>query len=404
MVKFIRKLNILLILISISLLSCKNRSGEKTDEELRHQALKICENNLILDSHIDWPEWLLDYPEDISRRISLGDFDLERSKEGGLNAALSVVYIPPKLNVDESRRMVDTLLGMINGYAIKYPDKFAFATNPVDVTKNFRKNLFSMIPCLENGSPIGNDMDYLKYLKNQGIAYITLCHSKVNQISDSNFDSERKWNGLSPFGKELIREMNRLGIMIDISHSSDSTVYQALRLSAAPIIASHSSCRYFVPGFERNLPDTLIKAIAEKGGIIMVNLCSAFLDSACSNSWNYLYAWSDSTGTDLMSKEGIEFTSKYGKTHKLYSDSKKVADHIDHIIRITGDIDHVGIGSDYDGIGFMQPSDLPDVSSYPVIVYELLKRGYKENDIIKILSGNFLRVWDTVLKSGDSKK
>jgi membrane dipeptidase len=254
-----------------------------------------------------------------------------------------------------------------------------------------------LIPCLENGSPIGNDPEYLKYLKNQGIAYITLCHSKTNQISDSNFDSDRKWNGLSPSGVEIIKEMNRLGIMIDISHSSDSTVSQAVRLSEAPIIASHSSCRYFVPGFERNLPDNLIKAIAKKKGVIMVNFCTQFLDSVCRKNTSEIQDILISKNLGYDSKEGNELIMEYGKTHRLVCDSKQLVDHIEHVIKVAG-IDYVGLGSDFDGIGPLKPTDVPDVSGYPVIVSELLKRGYPEKDIKKILSGNFLRVWNDVLK------
>jgi len=400
-IKRINLLNIFLILLIILLPGCLRKPTDKSDEDLRKMALKICENNLIIDSHIAWPEWLVDYPGDISERISKGDFDLVRAKEGGLNAALSVAYINSHFGVDSARFVFDYMLSKVRYYARTYPDKFALAINPGDVRKNFNNNLFSLIPCLENGSPIGEDLEYLKYIKNQGIAYITLCHDKTNQISDSNFDPDRKWDGLSPLGLEVIVEMNRLGIMIDISHSTDSTVFQALRFSQAPVIATHSSCRYFTPGFGRNLPDTLIKAIAEKDGLVMVNLCSAFLDSICLESWSSLSAWSDSTGTDLLSKAGIDFTNKFGETHKLYSDSKKVVDHIDHIIKIAG-IDYVGIGSDFDGIGPTQPLDVPDVTGYPVIVFELLKRGYTEKDIIKILSGNFLRVWNDIIEIADS--
>jgi len=242
----------------------------------------------------------------------------------------------------------------------------------------------------------------LSYLKEKGFAYITITHSKANQISDSNFDTERTWKGLSPFGVEVIQEMNRLGIMIDISHSTDSAVFQTLRHSKAPIIASHSSCRHFVPGYERNLSDTLIKGIAHKNGVVMVSLASAFLDSLCNKNWNYVFDWYDSTGISYHLTEGIDFALKYGETHQLKSDAKKLADHIDHIVQIAG-IDHVGIGSDYDGIGaLLQPTDMPDVSSYPVLVLELLKRGYTEEEIHKIMSGNFLRVWSEVLEMADS--
>lgn len=401
MVKSIRRINILLILLIVSLSSCKNKPKEKSDEELRQMALKICENNIILDSHIDWPEFILDNPEDISRQTVKGDFDLVRANKGGLNASLSVVYISSVYGVDKGRTMVDSMLKLIRYYPETYPAKFALAINPGDVTKNFEKKLFSLIPCLENGSPVGNDLGYLKYLKDQGIVYITLCHNKTNQISDSNFDQERKWNGLSPEGRVIIKEMNRLGIMIDISHSTDSTVSQAIRSSEAPIIASHSSCRYFVPGFERNLPDNLIKAIAIKKGVIMVNFCAEFLDSVCHKNTDEVINLLNSNKLSYDSKEGNDLIEEFGKTHRLLSDSKQLVNHIEHIIKVAG-IDYVGLGSDFDGVGPSKPSDVPDVSGYPVIVFELLKRGYTENDIKKIFSGNFLRVWNDVIEIDDS--
>jgi membrane dipeptidase len=398
--KKINALNILFILLIAALPSCRTSNSQKSDAELREMALKICERNLILDSHIDWPEYILDNPEDISGKTVKGDFDLVRANEGGLNAALSVAYISPDFGVNDGRKMVDSMLRLISHYTDTYPDKFALALTPEDVRRNFDKKLFSLIPCLENGSPIGDDSTYLKYLKDKGIAYITLCHSKVNQLSDSNFDPDRKWGGLSPEGREIIKAMNRLGIIIDISHSTDSTVAQALRFSEAPVIATHSSCRYFTPGLERNLPDNLIKAIAGKNGVIMVNFGAMFLDSVCLKSTNVVFDSLDSKGLSYDSAKGNDFIQEFGKTHKLLSDSKRLVDHIEHIINVAG-IDYVGLGSDFDGIGPSKPMDVTDVSDYPVIVFELLKRGHTEKDIKKILSGNFLRVWDDVLKAAD---
>ena len=397
-----RGIRIILILLIVWLPSCKNGQKARSDEELRQMAMKICDKNIILDSHIDWPEIILDDPENISEQTARGDFDLVRARKGGLDAALSVVYVSSVYDVDKGRMMVDSMLSLISYYANTYPDKFAIALTPADVKRNFEGKRFSFIPCLENGSPVGNDIGYLKYLKDHGIAYMTLCHSRTNQISDSNFDKEHKWNGLSPEGKEIIKGLNRLGIMIDISHSTDSTVAQSVRLSEAPIIASHSSCRYFVPGLERDLPDDLIKAIAMKGGVVMVNFCTEFLDSVCMRNTDQVLVLLDSQKLTYDSKEGSELIAEYGKTHRLLCDSKQLVDHIEHIIKIAG-IDHVGIGSDFDGVGPLKPSDVPDVSGYPVIVAELLKRGYSEKEIKKILSGNFLRVWGEVIKIGESQ-
>jgi membrane dipeptidase len=387
------------LLFVVLLPSCKNRVKEKSDEELMKMAFEISQKNLIIDSHIDWPEWLLNFPEDISRRTQQGDFDLERANEGGLNAAMSVIYINSELGVDDGRELVDSLRKLIAFYTETYPDKFAAALNPDEVRSNFSRQLFSLPVGLENGSPIGEDIEYLEYLKEIGVVYVTLSHDETNQISDSNFDEYRRWNGLSPFGLEVIRELNRLGIMIDISHSTDSTVFQALRYSSAPVVATHSSCRYFTPGYERNLSDTLIKLIAQKDGVVMVNFGSMFLDSACLKNCNEAIDYMASHGINYYSQVGADYLSEFVKTHKVITDSKQLVNHIDYIVKIAG-IDHVGLGSDFNGVGPTQPADVRDVSGYPVIVFELLRRGYAEDDIRKILSGNFLRVWDKVIEKG----
>jgi membrane dipeptidase len=386
-----------LITLVVLLPSCTNVKMEKKNKAQLEAAARICHENILFDSHIDWPYRLEQHPEDISGRTVNGDFDFVRAGEGGLDAALTVAYVQSGFDVEKGRGVVDSTLNLVKYYVGKYPDMFAPASSPEDIRGNFSSNLLSLPVGLENGSPIGDDLEYLKYLKDNGIVYITLCHNRVNNLSDSNFDEERRWNGLSPFGIEVIREMNRLGLMIDISHSTDSTVYQALRYSVAPVVATHSSCREFAPGMERNLPDTLIKAIAAKNGVVMVNFGSYFLEPECTGNWLYLInKWSDSTGIEAFSPGWIDFMIEYGKTHRLRSNASKVADHIDHIVNLTG-IDFVGIGSDFDGIDHAQPVDLPDVSGYPALVSELLKRGYTEDDLRKIMSENFLRVWTDVL-------
>jgi membrane dipeptidase len=393
----------LMILMILASFSCQNKSSEGPDALIQEKALKLSQDMIILDSHIDWPERIYHSPADISVENTEGDFDLVRARRGGLNAALSVIYIPPELDFREGRIMVDSLYRVITEYPDKYPEKFALARTPDDINKNFRNGSFSLPLALENGAPIGNDLIYIQQLKGRGITYITLCHSKSNQISDSNYDPDRPWKGLSPFGLDVISEMNRQGIMVDISHSTDSTVFQALRASKAPIVATHSSCRYFTPGFERNLSDTLIRAIAHKNGVVMIGFGSMFLDSTCSANINFLMDWFDSTGISRTSPEGMEFIQTYQETHQLRANAEQVVDHIDHVVNIAG-IDYVGFGSDYDGIGPSQPNGLPDVSSYPVIIAEMLKRGYTKNEIEKVLSKNFLRVWKEVLEVADKMK
>jgi membrane dipeptidase len=252
---------------------------------------------------------------------------------------------------------------------------------------------------MENGTPIEADIDNLKYFYDRGVRYITLAHSKSNHICDSSYDEERKWNGLSPFGVETVEEMNRLGIMIDVSHVSDSTFYDVIHTSKAPVIASHSSCRKFTPDWERNMSDEMIKTLAYHGGIIMINFGSSFLDSVVrvrsSKAWDQVALLLHEKNLTFGSADANKFMDEYfAANHPGNVPISKVVDHIDHVVDLVG-VDHVGFGSDFDGVYFV-PVGLEDVSKYPNLILELLKRGYTEEAIEKICSGNFLRVWKQV--------
>jgi membrane dipeptidase len=232
----------------------------------------------------------------------------------------------------------------------------------------------------------------------RGIRYITLTHAKSNQLSDSSYDDDKKWQGLSPFGEQVVKEMNRLGIIVDVSHVSDDAFWDAIKVSKAPMIASHSSARHFTPGFERNMSDEMIQALANADGIIMVNFGSTFLTTEARE-------WSDK---QKLAKQQLEkefgkdapelrnFSAEYRAKHPLpFADLNDVLDHIDHIVKIAG-MDAVGLGSDYDGVGDSLPSNLKSVADYPKLIDGLIKRGYKESDIEKILGENLLRVWQAV--------
>jgi membrane dipeptidase len=379
--------------------ACSKR--EFTEEQRMELALEICQDNLILDSHIDWPESVLLNPRNISEKNNTGEFDIERARMGGLNAVLSVLYINYEYDLEKGRETFDSLYAIVNSYSVNYPKEFAPAVTPKEVKRNFKKGFLSIPLCLENGSIIGSDLDYISKLKDLGITYITLSHNRSNQICDANADLYRPWKGLSPFGEKVVDEMNRQGIMIDISHSSDKAVKQVLERSKSPIIATHSSCRHFTPGYERNLSDELIIDIAEKEGVIMVAFGSMFLDSICSRNINYLIHYYDSTGISYQSEEGMLFLQDFWKDNRILAEAEQIVDHIDHIAKIAG-IDHVGLGSDFDGVGPTMPEKVPDVSSYPIIVNELLRRGYSKKDIDKILAKNYLRVWRDVLDVANS--
>jgi membrane dipeptidase len=245
---------------------------------------------------------------------------------------------------------------------------------------------------MENGTPIEGKLENLQHFYNRGIRYITLAHSESNHIADSSYDLRRKWQGLSPFGKELIVAMNNLGMMIDISHVSDAAFYQTVAISKVPVIASHSSLRRYTPGFERNMDDDMLKALAQNGGVVQINFGSSFV-TAMANQYGALRkAAAQQAGVPDNDAFDLEFRKKHPYP---FATLETVLDHIDHVVKLVG-IDHVGIGSDYDGVGDSLPVGLKDVASYPNLIEGLLKRGYQDADIEKILSGNLLRVWREV--------
>ena len=268
---------------------------------------------------------------------------------------------------------------------------------------------FSMPYGMENGAPIEDDLANVAYFHDKGVRYITLTHSKMNQICDSSYDPHKGWNGLSPFGREVVAEMNRTGIMVDISHVSDSTFYQVLRLSKVPVICSHSSLRHFTPGWERNVSDDMLKHLAENGGVIQINFGSAFLsqkaneyDLARREHRTKFMKDNNITDNDDPRVQAEMETFRDGSPYP-YASADDVADHIDRVAELVG-IDHVGIGSDFDGVGDSLPTDLKSVADYPTLVYKLLKRGYSDADIKKVLGENVLRVWQKVTDYANAQK
>jgi membrane dipeptidase len=297
----------------------------------------------------------------------------------------------------QAKVFADSLINLVRGVAQTSPDKFRVAVSPDEVEANTRQGLISLPMGMENGAPIMDNLNNVRYFYDRGIRYITLTHSKDNQICDSSYDTTQTWHGLSPFGEKVVMEMNRVGIMVDVSHVSDSTFYDVMKITKVPVIASHSSCRYFTPGWQRNMNDDMLKALAKNGGVIQINFGSTFLDSK-------VKAYNDKKRVeylDLLKNKGLKPQDEAAKpieeefkrkNPNLYADVKTVADHIDHVVKLAG-INHVGIGSDFDGVGDSLPTGLKDVSQYPNLIYELLKRGYKEEDIAKICYQNVFRVW-----------
>ena len=367
---------------------------------LEARADSLAQTHIILDGHIDVPYRLLRYREDIGDSTATGDFDYPRAQAGGLNAPFMSIYIPVELQSEAgaSRARAEALIGMVEGFAEEHPDKFAIATSPAEVRAQFEQDLISLPMGMENGSGLEDDLTNVAYFFDRGIRYITLTHAKHNRIGDSSYDDDApRWNGLSPFGEDVIREMNRLGMMVDISHVTDSTAFDVLALSEAPVIASHSSARHFTPEWERNMSDELIQALAENGGVIMINFGSSFLrseyqdaDDPVQDRMNQYFADND---LDPGAPEALRYRYEMRTTNPIGT-VQDVADHIDHVVDLVG-VDHVGLGSDYDGV-FALPEGLLDVSTYPNLIAELLGRGYSDDDIQKILGSNALRVWEDV--------
>lgn len=365
-------------------------------------AQRIAAESIIVDGHIDVPYRLKIRPADVSEATDGGDFDYPRAVAGHLNAPFMSIYTPPELEAEgRSKEVADELIDRVEAIVAESPEKFAIATSVSDVRRHFEEGLISLPLGMENGSPIEGDLDNLRHFYDRGVRYITLAHSLSNHISDSSYDDNRVWNGLSDFGKTLVGELNRQGIIIDISHVSDDAFWQVMDLSAVPAIASHSSARHFTPGFERNMSDEMIQRLAAEGGIIMINFGSSFLTVEArgySDRRNDFVREAREANPELDPRVArqqfrAEFDAKHGPYP--YASLDDVLDHIDHTVELAG-IEAVGIGSDYDGVGDSLPVGLKDVASYPVLVQGLLDRGYSEADIRLLLGENLLRVWSEV--------
>jgi membrane dipeptidase len=380
--------------------ACRMPDPGQTSQDLDLRARELAQALLIVDTHIDTPTRLLENWEDISVRTTLGEFDFVRAGEGGLNGAFMSIYTPARYDTDTAASHADKLIDMVESFERRWPDKFALAKTPQELEVARKQGKFALAMGMENGSPVGEDLGRLAYYYDRGIRYITLAHSLSNQLSDSSYDPNRRWQGLSPTGREAVLEMNRLGIMVDVSHVSDQAFDQVLAISRAPVIASHSSCRYFTPGFERNLSDDMIRKLAQNGGVIQINFGAAFLDGdyqkasekALEKFNQFLNLRSLAHDTDEARQYWDEL--KAGEPRPQVKVAA-VADHIDHLVRLVG-MDYVGLGSDFDGVDGELPEGLSDASQYPNLIRELLSRGYREEEIGKICSGNLVRVWKAV--------
>jgi len=380
------------------MLGCTQETPDDLGKELASEML-------IIDTHIDVPYRLLEQHQsgqeidDISE-LTKGDFDFVKAKKGGLNLPFFSIYLPAETEEDGTAyEVANSLIDMVEDIVTLNPDKFTLIGSTESALSLNKKNNIGLVLGMENGAPIDSDLSRVKFFYDRGIRYITLTHSKTNHISDSSYDENIQWGGLSDFGRQLIREMNLVGMMVDISHVNDAAFYQAIETSNTPAIASHSSLRHFTPGFERNVNDDMLRTLAKKGGVIQINFGSSFVSEAPGLYFDQMKDYLNKHILDVENAPKGEVDNareEFMKNNPFpFASVSIVADHIDRVVNLVG-VDHVGLGSDFDGVGDSLPEGLKDVSMYPNLINELISRGYSNEDLQKILSGNLLRVWKQV--------
>lgn len=391
------------------LFSCSER---KEREEFELRASKIHEEVLTVDTHCDTPSLMLRGDWDIGIRhepgqIRSGKIDLPRMKEGGVDAAFFAAYVRQGERTPEgyrnARERAQLLLDAVHKMCRDYPQMVELATTPEDAYRLEKQGKRAAFIGMENGYPIGRDLTLLEDYYERGVRYLTLCHSQDNDICDSSTDEKNpEDNGLSEFGEEVVKECNRLGIMVDVSHISDQSFFDVLEMTEAPIIASHSSVRALCD-HPRNMSDEVLQALSANNGVIQICFVSSFVkkpkpnperDKALQELRKKYGSWGEIKEEDeeKVYQEYMQINQKYPEDRATV---KELVDHIDYVVKLIG-VDHVGIGTDFDGGGDIKGCE--DVSKMPAITKELLRRGYSENDIAKIWGGNIMRVMKKVIE------
>ncbi len=390
------------ILSALLALSSLTAHSPGDDDKLAKKARKIHQRVLTLDTHADAPIMLQKAGFDVGvshdTKRDQSQIDFPRMKEGSMDAMFFAVYTSQGPRTDEghaeAKRNALNQFDLIHQALKKYPNLAELATTPADAYRIKKAGKRAVFIGMENGYPIGSDLSMVKTYYDLGCRYITLTHFANNLIGDSSTDPDGPiYGGLSEFGKKVVPEMNRLGILIDVSHVADSTFYDAIALSKAPVIASHSNCRALCD-FPRNMTDDMIRAIAAKGGVVQVNFVSDYLKKP-SDAHRAAKTKIRMSRVGKVSSADMEgrIAALSDSVSKVYASERAslsdIADHIDHIVKLVG-IDHAGIGSDFDGGGGV--NGLEDVSQIENLTLELVRRKYSEADIAKIWGGNLLRV------------
>jgi membrane dipeptidase len=377
-------------------------------DDISARARAIHFSSLVFDTHADTPQRFFFDQFDLAKRDAEGCIDIPRLREGGVGAIFFALWVPVEITGAAAARRARDLLDATLKQIEVHGGDLALATSSGLVRAARSENKIAVLLGIEGGHAINNDIEVLREFHARGVRYMTLTHNAATEWADSSNDAPRH-NGLTDFGKQVIREMNRLGMLVDVSHVSDATFYHVLETSRAPVIASHSCCRALCDA-PRNLDDAMIKALASRGGVIHITFHDGFLSQEYATANRALAAEIASNEQAVSQKFGENEARNLMELQRLSDESiragklpqvswEKIIDHIDHAVGVAG-ADHVGVGSDFDG-AFM-PEGMEDASKFPLITEGLLKRGYDEADIRKILGENTLRVMHDAEKSGIS--
>jgi len=398
------------LLTSIAAAQTATPPSSTSDTAVSKRALEIQNSAIIVDTHADTPQRFLDEGFDIGSidPNDIGHISLDKARRGNLSAEFFSIWVEPETNRGHFAQHTFDLIDSVYEQAARHPDRMMMAFSVIDIERAHRKHKLAALMGIEGGHSIENDIHLLRDYYRLGVRYMTLSWSNTNEWADSSGDIDdpkvQHHNGLTDFGKQVVVEMNRLGMMVDISHVADKTFWDAIATTKAPVIASHSSARALVDA-PRNMTDDMLRAVAKNGGVVQVNFFNGFDDQNFLNAVNAQrkdQAAAVQKYVDEMKAQGKAVT--YVDEDRIEREwmakiprppLKSLIDHIDHIAKVAG-VDHVGLGSDFDGVSGATPQGIDSAADLPKITQALIDRGYSASDIRKILGGNLLRVFGEV--------
>ncbi|PYV80927.1 MAG: membrane dipeptidase [Acidobacteria bacterium] len=385
-------------LLALFVLAVNLCSAVAFSQDVNGEASRIQDHVLGIDGHNDTVQHIIYENVDLANRLPDGMIDIPRLREGGIHAPFFALWVPTYYSGSEAVRRTLDLRDAMQRVLDRHRDQIELATSAHDIERIVGQKKIAAVLTIEGGHQINNDLAVLRMYRHMGILAMTLTHFRNTDWGDSSTDKPEH-NGLTDFGKQVVREMNAIGMIVDISHVSDKTFYDALQITTKPVIASHSSCRS-LSDVPRNMTDDMLRALARNGGVVGVSFAAAFLNQEDADELKRKVSSENAVEPNLTGAALDERATKeyFDDKHQLqvgHATVEDAANCIDHAVKVAG-IDHVGIGSDFDGISLV-PRDLEDVSKVPNLTAALLKRGYSERDIRKIMGGNFLRVIQQVV-------